>query len=263
MKHSNFKKRAMTSEQARKVRQKGHDDAREFAKLIGLKSDYKNDPKAKKDVIDLSGDAHSVKSGKKKWQIFLYSLSRFENDTIFKRLNGLGQLLLKCLKVFPDSFEDYKKDKQKYKNMLRRPMKELKQKLQIKDTLRVFLEKSFFNAGEVTYLTIKNDNSFHVFHSRDVVKILTDNIIVKNSKGEQKVIFKIKNTKKQTLSRFPYITIGEIEVRNDSTMHYREIKFWMSKKKTFTLLISNSQNFREVKNNLFVYGKALRTFHNF
>ena len=65
------KKRALSSEDARNIRQRGYDDALEFALSIGLSSDYKNDPHAKKDVIDLSGDAHSVKSGEKKWQIFL------------------------------------------------------------------------------------------------------------------------------------------------------------------------------------------------
>ncbi|RKZ29141.1 hypothetical protein DRQ29_00650, partial [bacterium] len=91
------RKKAMTSEQARNVRKKGHDDAKEFARLIGLPSDYQNDPQAKKDVVDLAGDAHSVKSGTKKWQIFLYAHSRFEKDKIFKRLNGLGQLMMNCL----------------------------------------------------------------------------------------------------------------------------------------------------------------------
>lgn len=56
-----MKKRGLDTENARKIRQKGHDDALEFALAIGLDSDYKNDIKAKKDVIDPSGDAHSVK----------------------------------------------------------------------------------------------------------------------------------------------------------------------------------------------------------
>lgn len=74
------KKRGLDSEGARKVRQQGHDDALEFALSIGLNSDYQNDSKAKKDVIDPSGDGHSVKSGNKKWQIFLYGVNRFETD---------------------------------------------------------------------------------------------------------------------------------------------------------------------------------------
>ena len=60
------KKRGLSSENARWVRQSGHNDALEFAITIGLPRDYRNDPKAKKDVIDPSGDAHSVKSGQKK-----------------------------------------------------------------------------------------------------------------------------------------------------------------------------------------------------
>ena len=67
-------KRALSSADARWVRQRGHNDALEFALAIGLPRDYRNDPQAKKDVIDPSGDAHSVKSGEKKWQIFLYGL---------------------------------------------------------------------------------------------------------------------------------------------------------------------------------------------
>ena len=63
------KSRASSSDEARRYRQQGHDDALLFALAIGLNEDYKNDTKAKKDVIDLSGDAHSVKSGEKKWQI--------------------------------------------------------------------------------------------------------------------------------------------------------------------------------------------------
>lgn len=44
--------RASTSEHARQYRQQGHDDAVQFALSIGLDVDYKNDPQAKKDVID-------------------------------------------------------------------------------------------------------------------------------------------------------------------------------------------------------------------
>lgn len=76
------KSRASSSDEARRYRQQGHDDALLFALAIGLDRDYKNDLKAKKDVIDPSGDSHSVKSGEKKWQIFLYGLNRFETDAL-------------------------------------------------------------------------------------------------------------------------------------------------------------------------------------
>jgi 23S rRNA G2445 N2-methylase RlmL len=57
-----------SSDDARGYRQRGHDNALKFALAIGLPRDYQNDKKAKKDVMDPSGDAHSVKSGEKKWQ---------------------------------------------------------------------------------------------------------------------------------------------------------------------------------------------------
>lgn len=63
-------KRAMSHEKASAVKLSGHAKEKEFAKLIGLNDEYKNDKKAKKDVIDFNGDAHSVKSGAKKWQVF-------------------------------------------------------------------------------------------------------------------------------------------------------------------------------------------------
>ena len=57
--------RGSSPDVARAYRQSGHDDALIFALEIGLDKDYRRDPKAKKDVIDLAGDAHSVKSGQK------------------------------------------------------------------------------------------------------------------------------------------------------------------------------------------------------
>lgn len=258
-------KRAMSSEKARKVRQKGHDDAKEFARLLGLKDDYQNNPKAKKDVIDPCGDAHSVKSGEQKWQIFLYSIKRFQEDTIFRRLNGLGELLLNCLRVFPETFEEYQQNKVKYKLLLSPHMDALKNKLKDKETLKAFLEKSIFEAGEVEYLTIKYDDFFHVFHRDDVLEVLVNNFKVENSKkrrdgqfDNQKVVFKIPHPDKDN----KYITIGEIEIRKDSVIHYREIKFWMEKEKTFKLLINNIQKRKRKGKNIpiYVYGKALKKF---
>mgnify|MGYP001565144964 CR=1 FL=1 len=50
------KSRASSTEDARWYRQRGHNDAREFAFAIGLPRDYENDPQAKKDVIDLTAE---------------------------------------------------------------------------------------------------------------------------------------------------------------------------------------------------------------
>ncbi len=258
------KKKAMTSEQARKVRQEGHKDAKEFAQLIGLPTDYQNNSQAKKDVVDLSGDAHSVKSGKKKWQIFLYSITRFKQDAVFKRLNGLGELLRNCLTVFPENRDEYLRQKEQYLNLFRERILELTQKLQNKDTLEAFMDKAFFNAGEVQYLTIKANNAFLVFHKDDVLKVFREYIKVVSSKGSRKVVFKILNDNPKTKKRFQYITIGEIEVRNDSDIHYREMKFWMGKPQTINLLTKHIENVKEVKmGRLRIYGKAIKTFKKY
>ena len=171
------KKRAMTSEKASFVKRRGHLVSKEFANLIGLKDDYLNDPKAKKDVIDKSGDSYSVKSGEKKWQIFLYGKTRFEEDYSFRAMNGIGQLLLECIKCFPDSRSNYLKNKRLYKNKLQRPMIELCNKLRNKNILSAFIDKAMFNSGEVNYLVIKHEDKFYVYWSRDVVDTFYQTIL--------------------------------------------------------------------------------------
>ncbi len=175
------KRKAMTTEKARYVRQKGFDDALEFALAIGLSHDYENDRKAKKDVIDPSGDAHSVKSGNKRWQIFLYNRSRFENDYAFQSMNGIGQLLIECIDVYPENFHDYTKNKKYYKEKLRKPMRELCEKFQEKRIVRTFIAKSVFNGDEVNYLAVKHNNVFHIFINKNVVDIFAQYLVVENS----------------------------------------------------------------------------------
>lgn len=101
------KKRAMSSEKASYVKRQGHADARKFAELLGIGKEYKSDLKAKKDVIDWEGNSYSVKSGEKKWQIFLYGKTRFGEDYTFKGMNGLGELFMRCIDSFPESREKY------------------------------------------------------------------------------------------------------------------------------------------------------------
>jgi len=256
-----MKKRAMTSEKARYVRSKGHQDALKFAKLLGLNKDYQNDIKAKKDVIDQSGYSYSVKSGEKKWQIFLYSLSRFQEDTLFQALNGLGDLFIRCILSFPENRDEYLKNKLKYKNRLAAQMIKIKNYLSEKRKLKGFLSLAFFNGNEVDFLVIKQNEVFNVFESKEVVDIISNHIIVDTSQKRkdtdvpnQKVVFKINKDKP--------ITIGEIEMRNDSDVHYREVKFWMSKKHTFELLTTKITLKKQVNKNLITFGKAIKKFDN-
>lgn len=250
------KTRASSSEDARIYRQKGHNDAKEFALAIGLREDYQNNPTAKKDVIDPSGDAHSVKSGEKKWQIFLYGKGRFTSDEAFTVMNGIGALCLDCINAFPDSFEAYQKDKTTAKERLRIPMVALKEKLQDKTRLRAFLNKSIFNGGEVNYLTIKDKGLFHVFHRDDILKAFCDNLEVCNSKKTTSGTF----PEQKTLLRFEGVNLGEIEMRNDSAVHYQEIRFNMIKPRAMSLFFGKIPFIRDYSSRVKVYGQAGKTF---
>jgi hypothetical protein len=248
------KKKAMTSEKASFVKRKGHADTREFAEVLGIGKEFKSDPTAKKDVIDSEGYSYSVKSGEKKWQIFLYGKTRFLTNFTFKSMNGLSEIFLECIESFPESRKDYLNDKRKYKEKLKEPMRKLCQKLQDKRILAGFIDKSMFNSGEVDFLVVKEGKQFHVFWGRDVVNVLTENLEVENSKArinsqldDQKVVFK-----------FSGKTIGEIEMRNDSDIHYREVKFWLEKNQTLNLLKSKISPSQKLNERLILYGNAIK-----
>jgi hypothetical protein len=248
------KKKAMTSEKASYVKKKGHEDAREFAEVLGIGKEYKSDPQAKKDVIDSEGHSYSVKSGEKKWQIFLYGKTRFEKDYTYRGMNGLGDLFLQCIESFPESRDDYLKNKRLYKRRLQKPMRELCNKLKDKRLLAAFIDKSMFNSSEVNFLVIKEENKFHIFWSREVVDILAKSYEVENSKARgknqidaQKVVFKVAGK-----------THGEIEMRNDSEVHYREVKFWLDKRLTFELLTSKIKESQQYNRHMILYGEAIK-----
>jgi hypothetical protein len=243
------RKRAMTSEKASQVKKQGHLDAKEFAKLIGLEDDYQNDAKAKKDVIDKNGDAHSLKSGNGYWQIFLYGKQRFELDTAFKAMNGIGKIMLDCVNSIPDSKDEYKENKAYYKTEIARQMVLLQEKLQEQYRLDAFLRKSIFEGSQVSYLTIKHNSKFHIFWHDDVIKIFTKHFIVANSVGNQKVIFKLKNN------------CGEIEMRNGEAHHHKEMKFRLHKIPITELLINNITEKQDLfEGKVVAYGYAIKKF---
>src|SRR3989338_10465714 len=176
------KRRAMTAEKARFVRAEVHKDALEFALAIGLKSDYKNDLKVKKDVIDQAGDAYSVKSGQKRWQIFLYGKNRFETDNAFKSMNGIGQLLIECINLYPDSFTDYQKNKiDVFADNLDVRNSKARNKTQTSDQKVIFKYKDK-NLGE---LEMRNSGFNHykevlfVMNKKQVLDLLLNNIKVR------------------------------------------------------------------------------------
>ena len=198
-----------------------------------------------------------MKSGKKRWQIFLYSKSRFQTDDAFQSMNGVGQLLIKCLDIYPNTFDEYIKNKKKYKEFLRKPMKELCEKFNEKGILRTFLNKSIFNGGEVNYWTIKHNNKFHVFFNKDVIDTFSQFFQISNSiyrkpgdTPEQKVLFKYKGK-----------NLGELEVRNsDKKNHYREILFVMNKQKVLDLLFEKIKFSNHFNDKVLLYVKANKKF---
>jgi len=250
------RRRALSSADARHVRQKGYDDALEFAVAIGISSDYTNNLQAKKDVVDLSGDTHSLKGGEKKWQVFLYGRNRFDTDDAWHVMDGIGELLVACIDAFPLTYVEYQNNKLAAKERLRIPMRALAEKLQDKRRLRAFLNKSIFNSGEVDYLTTKHKGIFDVFLNRDVVDVLSDNLEVTNSRAisvgnvpDQKVIFRYKG-----------INLAELEMRNDSEVHYREIRFNMIKPKVMSLLFEKISIEGMFSEKIAVRGNASKKF---
>ena len=250
------RRRGGTTEQGRAYRQRGHDIALKFAQHLGLSTDYQRDPKAKKDVIDPAGDAHSVKAGLKKWQGALYRRSRFESDIGFQTLNGIGQLLIDCIDAFPPTFAEYERDKQSSKELLRIPMIDIKNRFQNQMLVKGFLMKSLFNGGEVNYLTIHRDNLFHVYWSEEVVDVMAEYFTVENSTSRggnpdcQKVLFKFNNH-----------NAIELEMRNDSPQHYREIRLNLIANKCFELLRTHIQGEQSyIGKPIISYGQAMSNF---
>lgn len=209
-------------------------------------------------MIDPSGDAHSVKSGNIKWQLFLYGRNRFLTDDGFVALNGIGLLLVHCIDAFPPSYEEYRKNPDAAKERLKAPMRELRDRFQRKALLRAFLMKSIFNGGEVNYLTILHDNIFHVFLNTDVVQLMGECFEVDNSKAiragemdDQKVTF-----------RYQGQNVAELEMRNDSARHYQQVRFNMNIQPATKLLLDNIPLVKmlEGSDTVAIHGNAAKRF---
>ena len=248
----------MSSEVASQKKISGHLVEEEFAKLIGGQVN-KGSKQAKKDVIDKQHNFHSVKSGSW-WQIFLYSKTHWEKNTVFKGLGKISKLMIECLDAFPAKRSEYTKNKSKYKVLLAKPMQKLLKELKKPRIMPAFLSKAIFNDGEVEFLTIKRkDNSFHVFSRNDVINTLCKNFILANSLARrpgqhdaQKVLFKLQNSKGTP------VNTGEIEVRSESDVHYVRMKCRFNAGKIFNLLSTEIGGKKKYKRRVYVYGSAAK-----
>ena len=248
------RKRAMTSAVASDKKTAGHKREDVFAELIkGMVN--KGDQKAKKDVIDQSHRTHSVKGGTY-WQIFLYSRTRLESNTMLQGIGDVAEIAIECIDCFPDTFDDYQADKQNVKMALQVPMRKLCAELKKPRIYAAFIQKAFFNGDEVDYLSIesKSNGKFHIFESTAVVDACKK-FSVENSKAvragstaDLKVLLKLD------------VNIGEIELRNDSLVHYKEFKFRINGEKFLEILQKEAGGDFEERGGIIVYGKARKTF---
>ena len=116
-----IKKHGMSSEKARRVKERGHKKEFIYANLI--KGEIVKGTK-KEDVKDSNGRIHSLKGGgeiqKKsgrhgKWQIFLYKKSRFEQETTFYG----REIILNILNQFPLTYQEYEETKKQVKEKIK------------------------------------------------------------------------------------------------------------------------------------------------
>lgn len=258
------KRRAMSSAHASEVKTAGHRNEVDFATLIGGQVQMGSHTD-KKDVIDRRHGSHSVKAGTW-WQIFLYGRERLRTDAIFQGLGQVADIMIACLDAFPPARAGYLRDKVSAKQRLQPEMQKLLAELQNPKIFRAFLDKALFDGGNADYLSVfpgrantpAASKHFHVFHKDDVVNSLLADVTLQNSKarraGEmdaQKVTFR-----SDILGR----NIGEIEVRTDSDVHYREMKFRVHAESVMQILTSEISESSQLHSQLTTYGRAVKSF---
>ena len=264
------RRRAPSSKISSEKKKAGHENEVTFAELIG--GEVKKGIR-KGDVLDRSGNLHSVKQGKK-WQIFLYTLGRISKCSYLN-------ILKPCIESFPDDYDLYLKDriscisyketfKKKHGNeaaklltnddvtksigdnvyvnakyLLKKETEIVSNLLQDKIVLKNFYKEAIFNNNEVNFFTIKDthykkDGLFKVFTKDDVLDVLTEltfpsvsvagRVAIDFNVPGQKTLLRYKNPNEK------YRNIVEIEVRNETKIKYRLLRFNMKSRDALYLL---------------------------
>jgi hypothetical protein len=286
------RRRAPSSEISSAKKLAGHDNEKEFADYIKGQTISGT---GKTDVIDKNDFQYSVKSGKK-WQIFLYGYERIANSTNLSILKPCldafpvdYSLYLKDRETCIEFKENYvrKHGKLKAQNLsneevhkkigsnsyieaklkLSQETAKVKKILSNMEERKKFLEEAIFNNEEVELLSIKDqtnlgDKKFKVFSKVDVLKILSEKLFPETSNaGNAPEDFNVSGQK----TLFCYLkenkskNIVEIEIRNDSQKHYRQVRFNMYSRDTLSLLYDKSNNFnhQDVHPNVRYFGNAI------
>lgn len=134
------KKRVMSSEAASLLNRSGHRNEKDFASAIDGRVQLATHTD-KKDVLDNRDRAHSVKAGKW-WQVFLYSEDRLRTNTIFQGIGNVADIMLDCIGVYPEKYEECKKNRYAVKQALRPHMRNLLKELEKPSIFAAFLDKS-------------------------------------------------------------------------------------------------------------------------
>jgi len=290
------RRRAPSSEISSEKKLSGHQRESDYSTLIGgevLRGTQKGD------VKDKNGNLHSVKSGKK-WQVFLYAYSRISKSRHLNILKpcldafpeDYKQYLFdreKCIAFKEEYFRKHGKEAAKRlsnddvvkqlgtantyiesKTKLGQTTHSICNKLKDKDCLRNFLGEALFNNAEVEFLAIKDstykeDGLFKVFTKKDVLDIMSDKFLPSVSvAGRVPVYYNVAGQK--TLFRYQkpdgkLKNIVEIEIRNDSSLHYRQVRFNMYSKDALCLLLNIPQRLpaEYLSNHVVAYGQAIET----
>jgi hypothetical protein len=287
------RRRAPSSTISRAKKLDGHANEDDYAHLIGGKT---LGGTQKSDVRDSSGLLHSVKSGKK-WQVFLYGYERISNSKSLKVLKPCLDAFstnpedyfvdrIKCIEFKEDYVAKHGRTKAKLlsneevskalgKNLYIQSKENLAKStslvcnaLEDKMFLREFLTEALFNNQEVDFLAIRDDTylkdkKFRVFEREEVIEILTQKLEPFVSQAgkvpedynvaSQKTLlcYKKENGKNKN--------IVEIEIRNDSSMHYRQVRFNMYSRDTLYLLLKelDRKPSKQLNKLVTAYGSAL------
>lgn len=254
----------MDSVKASAVKRGGHSDEGILAALINIPPENVIPGSWKTDLISRDGKRISLKSSQDKKgrsQICLYKL----NSDYFKTfVNGSSQRMKDCLVVFPETHEEYLKNKNAIKKLLQIKMIELQRYLNVSTAnKKEFLNFIFFtdhDGSKIDFLVITDSkNNFHVFSSEEVLDVFCKKAIITNSVARNayqlsnlKVIIRGENEKGKE------VNLIENEVRTST--HYRTFLSVGNKLKYLYFLSSNIGRRKLVKSKLYLYGQAIKTF---
>jgi hypothetical protein len=288
------RRRAPSSQISREKKLSGHLREGDYATLIDGSTISGTQ---KGDVIDKKGNLYSVKSGKK-WQVFLYGYDRISVslhlkilqpclDAFTKNSKQYFEDRIKCIAFKEAYVKEHGRAKAKQlsndevmnalgvnayilsKEQLAQSTSAVRDRLKDKAILRQFLGEALFNNEEVSFLAIKDttykkDDLFKVFAKEDVLDIFSSQLFPEVSKAgnvpEDYNVPAQKTLLCYLRANGKSKNIVEIEIRNDSDVHYRQVRFNMYSKDALTLLLERAEPLpiNETYSGVKVYGRAVK-----